>query len=159
MILQPRRKPRLSAGVLLYRRAPEGLLVFLAHPGGPFWARKDAGAWSIPKGEPNPHEELFTAARREFHEEIGFAPEGEFLALTPLKQKSGKTIHIWAVAGEIDAAHIVSNEFEMEWPPRSGRLQRFPEIDRAAWFALTEARERLQPGQVPFLDELAEKLA
>ena len=143
-----------SAGILLYRRRAGKLEVLLAHPGGPFWKNRDAGAWTIPKGEIDEGEEPFAAARREFIEETGFDPGGEGIALTPCKQKSGKLVHAWAIEGDCDAGCIVSNEFSMEWPPRSGRMASFPEIDRADWFSLEEARMKILPGQSPFLDEL-----
>ena len=144
-----------SAGILLYRRAARGLEVLLGHPGGPYWTRRDLGAWTIPKGEIGPGEEPLAAARREFLEETGHAAAGETLALAPVRQKGGKLVHAWAVEGDCDAAAIRSITFEMEWPPRSGRMAAFPEIDRAAWFTLEEARQRILPAQVPFLDELA----
>jgi predicted NUDIX family NTP pyrophosphohydrolase len=149
---------RQSAGLLVYRRAKNGLQVFLVHPGGPFWAKKDRGAWSIPKGEFDESEEGLAAARREFREEVGQDIAGVFIALTPSRQPSRKTIHAWAVEGEVDAAALVSNEFELEWPPRSGRMQRFPEVDAGAWFAFDEAKGRIQPGQLPILEELAQLL-
>ncbi|HEX3498019.1 MAG TPA: NUDIX domain-containing protein [Stellaceae bacterium] len=144
-----------SAGILVYRRRDTGPEVFLVHPGGPFWAKKDLAAWSIPKGEFSDEENPLAAALREFTEETGQTIGGDFLALTPVKQPSRKIIHAFAVEGEVDAGSIVSNEFEMEWPPRSGRMQRFPEVDRAAWFPLAEARRRIHAGLVPILDELA----
>ena len=147
-----------SAGILVYRRRPTGLEVFLVHPGGPFWAKKDLAAWSIPKGEFGDEEDPLSAALREFAEETGQTIEGEFLALTPVKQPSRKLVHAFAIEGEVDAEKIVSNEFELEWPPRSGRIQRFPEVDRAAWFPLAEARRRVHRGLVPLLDELALRL-
>jgi predicted NUDIX family NTP pyrophosphohydrolase len=150
---------RNSAGVLLYRVRPGGVEVLLVHPGGPFWAKKDRGAWSVPKGEYGPGEAPFDAARREFEEETGTRLAGDFIGLTPVRQKGGKTVHAWAVAGDLDVAGIRSNTFEMEWPPRSGYTQEFPEVDRAAWFPLDEARERILEGQVPLLDELALRLA
>jgi predicted NUDIX family NTP pyrophosphohydrolase len=142
-----------SAGLLMYRRRGE-LEVFLVHPGGPFWAKKDAGAWSIPKGEYRPGDDPLAAARREFREETGFPVAGEFIPLTPIKQPSGKIIQAWAVEGDCDAEAIRSNTFTLEWPPRSGRQQEFPEVDRAAWFTLTAAREKIIKGQVGFLEEL-----
>ena len=148
-----------SAGLLLYRWGDEGLEVLLAHPGGPFWAKKDLGAWSIPKGEFLEDEEPLSAARREFAEEIGTRVDGEVLALTPLKQPSRKTIHAFAIEHDLNVERITSNSFEMEWPPRSGKSQSFPEVDRAAWFKLEEARQRIQPGQAPILDELARLLS
>jgi len=143
-----------SAGILLYRQRRGRLEVFLVHPGGPFWAKKDLGAWSLPKGEFEPDEDPLDAARREFTEETGFPIDGEFLALTPLRQPSGKTIYAWAVEGDCDPAELRSNTFEMEWPPRSGKRSAFPEVDRADWFSLAEARQRIIAGQAPFLDEL-----
>jgi len=146
--------PTNSAGILVYRRRPAGLEVFLVHPGGPFWAKKDLGAWSIPKGEFGDAESALDAARREFTEETGQMIDGEFLTLTPSKQPSRKIVHGFAVEGDVDADNIVSNEFDMEWPPRSGVRQRFPEIDRGAWFAIGEAKKRVHAGLVPVLDEL-----
>jgi len=143
-----------SAGILLYRLHSGAPEVFLVHPGGPFWARKDAGAWSIPKGEYAPGADALEAARREFLEETGSPIAGDFSALTPLKQPSGKTVHAWAVEGDIDAATMVSNLFSMEWPPRSGRQQQFPEVDRGAWFTLPAAREKILAGQRPLLQQL-----
>ena len=147
--------PRVSAGILLYRAGPAGTEVFLAHPGGPFWIKKDLGTWTIPKGEVDADEDLLAAARREFAEETGCPIAGDFIALTPIKQRSGKVIHAWAVAGDCDPARMRSNLFAMEWPPRSGRTQHFPEIDRAAWFSLSEGRQRIIAGQLDFLDQLA----
>jgi predicted NUDIX family NTP pyrophosphohydrolase len=149
----------MSAGLLVYRFAEGVVQVFLVHPGGPFWAGKDEGAWSIPKGERSPGEDLLNAARREFQEETGFTATGPFLPLTPRRQKSGKLIHAWACPGDPDPDKLVSNPFTREWPPRSGRLQGFPEVDRAGWFALDAAREKLVPGQRGFLEELASLLA
>jgi predicted NUDIX family NTP pyrophosphohydrolase len=139
----------------MYRRRPSGIEVLLAHPGGPFWAKKDLAAWSIPKGEFGDDEDPLAAALREFAEETGQTIDGAFLPLTPVKQPSRKIVHGFAVEGEVDPDRIVSNEFELEWPPRSGRVQRFPEVDRAAWFPLAEARRRIHRGLVPLLDELA----
>jgi predicted NUDIX family NTP pyrophosphohydrolase len=137
--------------------------VLLVHPGGPVWARRDAGVWSIPKGEYGDDEEPLQAARREFAEELGSpptpaAPNGEALHLGEIRQKSGKRVIAWALPGDLDAERITSNTFTMQWPPRSGRLQEFPEVDRAQWFGLDEAREKLNPAQVPLLDRLAESL-
>jgi len=146
--------PTKSAGILVYRRRPTGLEVFLVHPGGPFWAKKDQGAWSIPKGEFGDAENPLDAARREFTEETGQTIDGEFMTLTPSKQPSRKIVHGFAVEGDVEADNIVSNEFELEWPPRSGVTQRFPEIDRGAWFAIAEAKKRVHAGLVPVLDEL-----
>jgi predicted NUDIX family NTP pyrophosphohydrolase len=141
-----------SAGILLYRDGPEVLLV---HPGGPFWASKDAGAWSIPKGEHDDAEDAQACALREFAEETGSAPApGELTDLGTVRQKSGKVVQAWALAGDLDADAIRSNTFELEWPPRSGRRQTFPEVDRAAWFPLEEARARINPAQAAFLDRL-----
>ncbi len=147
-----------SAGLLLYRWGDEDLEVLLAHPGGPFWAKKDIGAWSIPKGEFLDDEAPLAAARREFAEEIGARVEGEAMPLTPLKQSSRKVVHAFAIEHDLNVERISSNTFELEWPPRSGKMQAFPEVDRAAWFGLEEARRRIQPGQAPILDELAGRL-
>jgi predicted NUDIX family NTP pyrophosphohydrolase len=144
---------KMSAGILLYRRRG-GLEVFLAHPGGPFWAKKDLGAWSLPKGEFEEGEAPLAAAIREFTEETGFPIAGDFHQLTPIRQRSGKTIHAWAVEGDCDPEALRSNTFSMEWPPKSGRHQEFPEVDRAAWFDLAEARRRILPAQADFLDQL-----
>ena len=143
-----------SAGVLLYRRRDGAVEVLLVHPGGPFWARKDHGAWSIPKGEFDEQETPIDAARREFLEETGIALAHDLRPLTPIAQSRSKIVHAFAAEGDIDTAMIRSNTFELEWPPRSGRVQPFPEIDRAAWFALDEARRRIIDGQRPLLDEL-----
>jgi len=143
-----------SAGILLYRSAGDDVLVLLVHPGGPFWSKRDLGAWSIPKGEFGADEQAEIAARREFAEELGVEPAGPLLPLGEIKQKGGKRVVGFAVEGELDVATIRSNRFEMEWPPRSGRMQSFPEIDRAEWFASTEAREKIIAGQRPFLDRL-----
>jgi predicted NUDIX family NTP pyrophosphohydrolase len=148
-----------SAGLLLYRRRNEQLDVFLVHPGGPLWAGKDERAWSIPKGVFDPAEDPLAAAVREFAEETGRSVEGDFVALTPRKQPSGKMVHAFALEHDFDSSSIRSNSFSMKWPPRSGRLQSFPEVDRAAWFPLTVARVKLHRGQVGFIDELARMLA
>jgi predicted NUDIX family NTP pyrophosphohydrolase len=142
-----------SAGVLLYRRTPE-LQVLLVHPGGPFFARRDAGAWSIPKGEVEPGEALEGRARIEFEEETGTALDGELRALGSIRQKGGKVVHAFAAEGDLDADAIVSNTFELQWPPRSGRTQTFPEVDRAGWFTLDEAREKINAAQAELLDRL-----
>ncbi len=147
-----------SAGLLLYRHRQGKLEVFLVHPGGPFYVHKDAGAWSIPKGEYGPEEEPLAAARREFNEETGFIAAGPFLPLTPLKQKSGKLIQAFASEGEADPEKLTSNTFPLEWPPHSGKIQEFPEVDRAAWFPLEEAAEKIHPGQAGFLRELLQRL-
>jgi predicted NUDIX family NTP pyrophosphohydrolase len=146
-----------SAGILLYRDGAGGVEILLVHPGGPFWAKKDAGAWSIPKGEHEAGEDALAAALREFAEETGSAPApGELTDLGTVRQKSGKVVRAWALAGDIDADAIRSNTFALEWPPRSGRRAEFPEVDRAAWFGLAEARERINPAQAAFLDRLRE---
>jgi predicted NUDIX family NTP pyrophosphohydrolase len=147
-----------SAGLLVYRRGPAGVEFLLAHPGGPFWARRDAGAWSIPKGEIGEGEETLSAARREFGEEVGQSVEGDFRPLTPLRQRSGKVVHAFMVEADLDLSSFRSNLFEMEWPPRSGRIQTFPEIDRVAWFGPQEALERIVPGQSGFVREAAARL-
>jgi predicted NUDIX family NTP pyrophosphohydrolase len=148
-----------SAGLLLYRRSGSGLEVLLVHPGGPFWARRDAGAWSIPKGLVGEGEDKLSAARREFREETGLEAAGDALYLGAERQRGGKVVHAWAVAGDADPREVRSNTFVMEWPRGSGRQQEFPEVDRAAWFDLAEARRRMLPGQVPFLDALVRALA
>lgn len=148
-----------SAGLLMFRRKGDAVEVLLAHPGGPFWSRRDAAAWTLPKGEIGPGEEALAAARREFAEETGFASAPPFVPLGELKQKSGKRISAWAFEGDADPARLVSNEFEMEWPPRSGRTRRFPEIDRVEWFGLDAARAKLIAGQAPFIDALEAWLA
>jgi predicted NUDIX family NTP pyrophosphohydrolase len=147
-----------SAGLLLCRRQPTGLEVLLVHPGGPFWQKKDLGAWTIPKGEFADGVDALTAARREFREETGLEVTGPFTPLTPVKQPGGKTVHAWAVEGDFDPRALTSNTFSLEWPPRSGRRQEFPEVDRAAWFDLDEAKRRINRGQAPLLDAL-EQLA
>ena len=152
----PRRRAKRSAGILLYRRSPNGIEVFLVHPGGPFWAKRDLGAWTIPKGEIDAGEDLLEAAKREFYEETGARIDGTFVELAPAQQPSGKVIHAWAVEGDVDAAAITSNLFSMEWPPKSGMTREFPEIDRGGWFTLAEARDKLLPGQLPLLDQLKE---
>lgn len=150
---------KLSAGILLYRRRQEGLQVFLVHPGGPFWAKKDEGAWSIPKGMYQETEDALAAAKREFHEETGSEVNGPFRALSPLKQPSGKVLSVWAAEGDLDETRLNSNSFFLEWPPRSGRMQEFPEVDRGAWFDLLAARTKLQQGQRGFLDQLEQLLS
>lgn len=146
-----------SAGLLLYRVRDGAIEVFLVHPGGPFWKNKDAGAWTIPKGAANPGEAPLAAAIREFAEETGTAlrADGDFRALPSIRQAGGKTVHAWAIVGDLDPSTLTSNDFEMEWPPRSGKRARFPEIDRGAWFALAEARRRINKGQAALLDALA----
>ena len=143
-----------SAGLLLYRRHQDAWQVFLVHPGGPYWKAKDRGAWSIPKGEFEPSEDLLEAARREFTEETDLPIDGTFMPLSPVRQPGGKTVHAWAVEGDCDPAAIRSNTFSMEWPPRSGRQREFPEIDRGEWFGLEEAEGRISEGQRGFLDQL-----
>lgn len=147
-----------SAGLLVYRRRDGALEVFLVHPGGPFWQNKDDGAWSLPKGEYTDEEEALAAAQREFLEETGMSVSGTFSSLAPVRQAGGKIVHAWAIAGDFDAAAIRSNTFTMEWPPRSGKMRSFPEVDRAAWFTLQEARVKILAGQRPLLDELAAML-
>jgi predicted NUDIX family NTP pyrophosphohydrolase len=148
-----------SAGLLLFRRGSSGVEVLLAHPGGPLWARKDAGAWSIPKGEVEEGEDLLQAALREFEEETGIAVTGQTLSLGPIRQRGGKTVHAWAVEQDIDPAHVRSNTFTMEWPPRSGRQREFPEIDRVEWFNLEAARVKILPSQASLLRQLEELIA
>ena len=150
--------PKKSAGILPYRIRNNQPEVLLAHPGGPFWKNKDEGAWSIVKGEYNADEEPLIAAKREWKEETGLDITGKFIPLKPVKQKSGKEIQAYAVAADIDIAHIESNTFDMEWPPKSGRQQSFPEIDRAEWFSMKEAKEKINPAQVALLEELSSVL-
>jgi len=143
-----------SAGILMYKQSGEELLLLLVHPGGPFWAKKDLGAWSIPKGEYEAGEDPLAVAKREFGEELGAEPRGEFQVLGELVQPSRKVIVAWAVEGDFDPGTLKSNTFELEWPPKSGRRQSFPEVDRAQWFALDEARRKILPGQSAFIDRL-----
>ena len=146
---------QLSAGILMWRRGAAGAVeVLLGHFGGPLWAKKDAGAWTIPKGEIGDSEEPLAAARRELREETGLDLDGEFIALAPVRQKSGKWVHAWALEGDCDPAAIRSNTFSVEWPPKSGKQREFPEIDRAAWFTIPEARQKILAAQAAFLDEL-----
>ena len=149
-------KGRVSAGLLMFRRRP-ALQVFLVHPGGPFWRNKDLGAWSIPKGEVLPGEDALAAARREFQEETGITAGEHVIPLGHIQQKAGKLVHAWAFERET-APPIRSNTFTVEWPPKSGRMQEFPEVDRAEWLAIPDARARINPGQIPFLDRLLESL-
>jgi predicted NUDIX family NTP pyrophosphohydrolase len=151
------RSTDISAGLLAFRRK-DALEVLLAHPGGPFWARKDNGAWTIPKGLAETGDDLLATAQREFNEETNFTATGEFIALSPVKQKSGKIVHAWAFAGDFDLASFSSNNFEMEWPPKSGRWQNFPEIDRLAYFPLSAARCKILLYQLPLLDDLERRL-
>jgi predicted NUDIX family NTP pyrophosphohydrolase len=148
-----------SAGILLYRKRGAAVEVLVGHAGGPFWGKKDAGAWSIPKGEFEADEEPKAAARREFEEELGIpAPEGELLDLGSIKRKDGKTIYVWALEGDADPEKLTSNTFDLEWPPKSGQIQQFPEFDKAAWLPIHKAGPKLHKGQSEFIDRLAEKL-
>ena len=149
-----------SAGILLYRTAAGGPELLLVHPGGPFWAKKDVGAWSIPKGEYEPSEDALAAAVREFEEELGTAPpDAAAVELGMVKQAGGKLVTAWALEGDFDPAGLRSNSFSMEWPPRSGEIREFPEVDRAQWFPIAVARERIVPAQAEFIDRLVERLA
>jgi predicted NUDIX family NTP pyrophosphohydrolase len=148
--------PKQAAGILLFRRGATGIEVLLAHPGGPLWARKDRSAWTLPKGQFTDGELPLDAAKREFEEEMGSAPGGNFQSLGTLKQPSGKVIHAWAAESDFDVSNISSNLFSMEWPPKSGHSAEFPEVDRAAWFSIAEARLKILKGQAPFLDRLLE---
>ena len=150
-----------SAGLLLFRHAETGAVeVLLVHPGGPFFARKDEGSWTIPKGLPEAGEDLLSAARRELVEETGFTPPpGEPIPLGETRQKGGKVVHAWALEGDADVSELASNPFELEWPPRSGRRREFPEVDRAEWFGIEQARGKMNPAQTVFLDRLIEALA
>jgi predicted NUDIX family NTP pyrophosphohydrolase len=147
-----------SAGILLYRMSKDHPEFFLVHPGGPFFAKKDAGSWSIPKGEFDESEDPLRVAKREFEEETGQKIEGNFLALSPVKQKGGKIVFAWAVEGDVDAAAITSNTFTIEWPPRSGKMREFPEVDKGEWFSFSTAKEKINPAQGALLDELMGKL-
>ena len=149
---------KLSAGILLYRKRDGALEVFLVHPGGPFWAKKDDGAWSIPKGEHGEGEDPLAVAKREFYEETGSQVSGDYLSLTPLRQPSGKMITAWGVEGEVDPASLRSNTFSMEWPPKSGKLEEFPEVDRGMWCDLATAHRKLLVGQRPLLNQLQQLL-
>jgi predicted NUDIX family NTP pyrophosphohydrolase len=153
------RMPRASAGLVLYRVRYGALEVLLVHPGGPFWARKDLGAWTIPKGEVEPEEDQLAAARREFEEELGFSPNGEFVRLGTITQKAGKVVQAWALEGDCDTAAIESDSFTIEWPPKSGKQQAFPEVDRAAFFSIEEAKRKINPAQVELLSRLQEIMA
>lgn len=150
--------PKHAAGILLYRHAARGLEVLLAHPGGPLWARRDLGAWTIPKGQFGEEETALDAARREFEEEMGSAPRGEFVELGTIRQPSGKIVHAFAAESDFDVTGVTSNLFTLEWPPKSGKHGQFPEVDRAEWFSIDEARRRILKGQEPFLDRLLARL-
>lgn len=154
-----KRVPKRSAGLLLYRRTADELEVFLVHPGGPYWVKKDRGAWGIPKGEYEADEEPLDAARREFTEETGFPTEGEFLALGEVRQKSGKLTTAWAFEGDCDPAELVSNTCEIEWPPRSRRMITIPEVEAGRWFTLPQAREYMREDQQPLLEQLEKALS
>jgi predicted NUDIX family NTP pyrophosphohydrolase len=149
--------PKRSAGLLLFRRSNH-LELFLVHPGGPFWARKDDGAWSLPKGEYSEDEDALQAAKREFQEETSIPIDGDFLPLGELRQPSGKLITAWALEQDVDPTLVKSNMSSMEWPPKSGKTQEFPEVDRAAWFPISQARRKLLKGQIAFINRLANKL-
>ena len=151
--------PKQAAGILLYRQTSRGLEVLLAHPGGPLWAKKDLGAWTIPKGQFGDSESALEAAKREFEEEMGSPANGEFAGLGSIKQPSGKVVHAFTAESDFDVMTVNSNLFTLEWPPRSGRKGQFPEVDRAAWFPLAEARQKILKGQEPFLDRLLTLLA
>jgi predicted NUDIX family NTP pyrophosphohydrolase len=146
--------PKKSAGIILYRFTKDQLEVLLVHPGGPFWAKKDLNAWSIPKGEFEEGEDPLESAKREMREETGMEVEGTFIELTPVKQKSGKLVFAWAIKGDFDPVKIKSNEFEMEWPPRSGEKKKFPEVDKAGWFTTEEGAKKMVEGQIPLIKEL-----
>ena len=150
--------PKRSAGLLMYRRRNGQVEVFLVHPGGPFWAKKDLGAWSICKGEYAESELPLEAAKREFHEETGFTAQGSFLELGVVQQASGKIVSAWAFEGDCDPGKLVSNHCQVEWPPRSGRMIKIPEVDRGGWFSIEAARERILKAQEPFLDRLSQML-
>jgi predicted NUDIX family NTP pyrophosphohydrolase len=150
--------PKRSAGILMYRRGGPGIELLLVHPGGPFWAKKDDGAWSIPKGEYLPGEDALEAAKREFEEETGARPRGEFLPLGEVMQGGGKVVTAWALAGDLDPATLRSSSFDMEWPPRSGRRQSFPEVDRAQWFSPADAERKLLKGQHELIARLLKAL-
>ena len=150
--------PKRSAGLLIYRWRERGLEVFLVHPGGPLWAKKDFGAWSIPKGEYSAEEDPLAAARREFAEETGMKVDGDFIELGTIRQAGGKLVTAWALEGDFDADRLVSNLVEMQWPPRSGRMVEFPEVDRGAWFTVSEARERMLASQRELLERLERKV-
>ena len=146
--------PKQAAGILLYRRGPRGLEVLLAHPGGPLWAKKDLASWTIPKGQFTDSESPMAAAKREFEEEMGSPPSGHFVEIGSIKQPSGKIVYAFAAESDFDVSTVKSNLFSLEWPPRSGKFAEFPEVDRAGWFSIDEAREKILKGQQPFLDRL-----
>lgn len=150
--------PKVSAGLLMYRIRDGALQFLLAHPGGPFWKDRDAGAWTIPKGEIQQGEEPLAAAQREFEEEVGFKPRGRFIELAPITQKSGKIVHAWAFEGDCDPARVRSNTFKMEWPPHSGKFEDCPEVDRAGFFGMEEAKGKINPAQIPLLVEATQRL-
>ena len=150
--------PKRSAGLLMYRRRNDCTEVFLVHPGGPLWAKKDLGAWTIPKGEYDESEKPMAAAIREFHEETGITPSGDFIDLGTIRQSGGKLVSAWAFEGDCDPAQLTSNLCQLEWPPHTGRLIQFPEVDRGAWFSLSEATKRTLKGQQPLLETLMHKL-
>jgi predicted NUDIX family NTP pyrophosphohydrolase len=147
-----------SAGIVVYRHGPDGLEFLIVHPGGPYWAKKDDGAWSIPKGEHGEDEDAVAVARRELLEETGLQADGELIPLEPIRQRSGKVVTAWGLEADWDPARLRSNTFRIEWPPRSGKMAEFPEVDRAMWATLEQARAKLNPSQVPLLEELAAKL-
>jgi predicted NUDIX family NTP pyrophosphohydrolase len=151
-------KPKRSAGVLLFRRTASGIEVLLAHPGGPFWKHKDEGAWSIPKGEYGDQEDPLAAAKREFAEETGVTPSGDFIPLGEVRQPGGKIVSVWAVEGDLDPRNLRSNMFSLSWPPNSAKCQEFPEIDRAEWFSVEIARRKILKGQAEILDRLLQHL-
>ena len=157
MVGDYRRVARTSAGLLLFRRTSAGVEVLLVHPGGPLWGKKDEGAWSIPKGEIDADEDPLAAARREFEEELGSPVSGEFIALAPIRQASGKVVHAWAVEGDFDPATLTSGTFNMEWPPRSGHRQEFPEVDRAEWFTIEHAKRKINKAQIALLDQVSSR--
>lgn len=146
-----------SAGILLYRFKKE-LELFLVHPGGPFWKAKDNGAWSIPKGEFTDDEQPLLAAKREFEEETGTKIDGDFIELNPIRQKAGKMVYAWGVEGDVDADKIVSNTFKQEWPYKSGKFQTYPEVDKASWFTVEEAKQKINPAQAVLIDDLLKRL-
>src|SRR5262249_25231542 len=151
--------PQRSAGILMYRRKRGAIEVLLVHPGGPFWQKKDEGAWTIPKGLYESGEDALAAAQREFAEETGCAPTGDFISLGEFRQSKAKTVSVWAIEGEFDVSTLRSNHFALEWPPRSGRQQEFPEVDRAGWFSFAAARKKILHGQAPILDALFARIA